>query len=162
MNNLLTKEFDRLNQYTRRSNLVFRNVFLHENESVQQVEKKVTDIIGKMGLPDIVADFDKAHRLGAVKEVNGKKQQDVIVRFKSHSSRYKIFAKRKMNKHISIRPNLTNARSKMLQEAVDLTKSIQNDDWGLVFANMHGDLLFRLKEKHEKVNSTTHLILLNP
>ena len=41
VNSLLSKEVDRLNQYTRRSNLVLRNVFAPENESVEQVEEKV-------------------------------------------------------------------------------------------------------------------------
>ena len=76
VNSVLTKEVDRLNQYTRRSNLVIRKVWAPEEESVEQVEGKVREILKKMDLPkDVINDFDKAHRLGKVKETNGKKHQ---------------------------------------------------------------------------------------
>ena len=88
VNGVLSQEVDRLNQYTRRSNIVLRNVFVPENETVEQVEKEVKDVITKMGLPEVIPDFDKAHILGKLKSLNGKKHQDVIVRFKSHSARY--------------------------------------------------------------------------
>ena len=149
VNGMLSQEVDRLNQYTRRSNIVLKNVFVPENETVDQVEKEVKNIITKMGLPEVIPDFDKAHRLGKPKSLNGKKHQDVNVRFKSHSARYKVFDKRKSAKNIRIAPNLTRTRSKLLSDAVELTKQIETsqDDWGFVFANSHGDLLLRLKEK---------------
>ena len=152
VNDLLNKEVDRLNQYTRRSNIVFRNVFVPENETIEKVEENVRNMIGKMGLPeDVVKDLDKAHRLGAVKQINGKKHQDVIARFKSHSARYKVFSKRKSLRNIRISPNLTKSRSKTLHEAVELTKNIE-EEWGFVFANQHGDLLIRLNEKYQGKN----------
>ena len=148
VNSMLSEEVDRLNQYTRRSNIVIKNVFAPEKETVEQVEEQVKKIINKMGIPEVLPDFDKAHRLGKVKDFDGKKHQDVIVRFKSHSSRYKVFNKRKSLKNIRISPNLTQTRSKMLAEAVELIKEkIYRDDWGFVFANQHGDLLIRLQEK---------------
>ena len=113
------------------------------------MEGKVREILKKMDLPkDVINDLDKAHRLGKVKDTNGKKHQDIIVRFKSHSSRYKVFDKRKSIKDVSISANLTKARSKLLFEAIQLSESsIDNNDWGFVFANEHGDLLIRLKKK---------------
>ena len=149
VNELLNKEVDRLNQYTRRSNLVIRDMFVPENETVENVEHKVVKMIEKLNLPDVSRDFDKAHRLGKVKEINGKKHQDVIVRFKSHSARYKLYSKRKEMNNVRISPNLTKARSKLLNEAVEITRNIQRSDWGFVFANLHGDLLIRLTEKHK-------------
>ena len=44
-----------------------------------------------MGIPDIIGDFDKAHRIGKVKIINGKKHQDIVIKFKSHAARYKFF-----------------------------------------------------------------------
>ena len=93
--------------------------------------------------------MDKAHRLGKIKEQNGKKHQDIIVRFKSHSARYKLYSKRKTLKNVKVSPNLTKKRSKLLYDAVELTKNIENDDWGFVYANIHGDLLLRLQEKYQ-------------
>ena len=107
------------------------------------------EILKEMDLPkDVVNDFDKAHRLGKVKESNGKKHQDIIVRFKSHSSRYKVFHKRKTLKHVSISANLTKNRSKLLFDAIQVSENnIDDNEWGFVYANEHGDLLFRLKQK---------------
>ena len=35
----------------------------------------------------------------------------------------------------------------MLNDAIELTKVIEKNDWGFVYANMHGDLMIRLSEK---------------
>lgn len=149
VNSMLSKEVDRLNQYTRRSTIVIRNVFLPEKETVEQVENGVKDIIMKMDLPEVLPDFDKAHRLGKVKTVDGKKMQDVIARFKSHSSRYKVFNRRKSVENVRISPHLTKTRSQLLADAVNLTNAIEKVKWGFVFANSHGDLLLRTNEKHK-------------
>ena len=102
-----------------------------------------------MGLPDVVPDFDKAHRIGQVKTINGKKAQDVIVRFKSHSARYKVYKNRKRANNIRILPNLTKRRSGLLYEAIQMTNEKINGDWGFVFANQHGDLLIRTNDKYK-------------
>ena len=128
---------------------MFRNVFVPENESVEQVEDKVRKFMGTMGLPSLANELDKSHRLGPTKNINGKNHQDIIVRFKSHSARYAVYNKRKSLPNIRISPNLTKKRGKLLSNAVELTENIQTNDWGFVFANSHGDLLVRLKDKYE-------------
>ena len=117
-----------------------------EKETVAQVEDNVRNMIDAMGLSKVKQD-DKAHRLGKIKEINGKKHQGVIVRFKWHSARYEVFNKRKALRNTRISPNLTKIRSKMLNDAIELTKVIEKNDWGFVYANMHGDLMIRLSEK---------------
>ena len=58
----LANEVDRLSQYTWQSNVIVRNVFLPENETNEQVNKKVIKIIMDiMKLPNIVDDVDKLH-----------------------------------------------------------------------------------------------------
>ena len=42
-------------------------------------------------------------------------------------------------------------RSKTSHDAVEITKNI-DEDWGFVFANQHGDLLIRFKEKYQGKN----------
>ena len=62
--------------------------------------------IENMGLPEAAKEVDKA--LGAKKDINacnGKKHQNVIVRFKTHAARYKVFNRRKSLRNISISPN---------------------------------------------------------
>ena len=102
----------------------------------------------EMGIPDVLNDFDKAHRVGKIKEINGSKQQDIIVRFKSHSARYKVFNHRKTLKHYKkIRPKLTQRRGKLLYDASLLVENIESVDF--VLANMHEDLQLRLKETYD-------------
>ena len=45
--NELTKELDKLSQYTRRSNIIIKNVFLPETETNEDVTKIVNKIIAK-------------------------------------------------------------------------------------------------------------------
>ena len=95
----LSKELDRLGQYSRRSNIVIKNVFRPETETNEDVEKVVTDIIkNDLKLPNEINNIDKLHRIGKVKMRNGKKNQDVIVRFKTHALRYNVFTASKSTK----------------------------------------------------------------
>ena len=154
VNTLLLKEVDRLSQYQRRSNLVFRKVFVPEKEQAEQVEEKVRGYLRDMDLPNCVEKVDKAHRLGKVTtNAGGKKHQDIIVRFTSHSARYAVFNKRKSLRNVRISPNLTKTRGNLLADAISLTQNIERENWGFVFANSHGDLLVRLQEKHDGKNN---------
>ena len=82
-----------------------------------------------------------------VKKSGNNKKQNIIVRFKSHSSRYACLLKKKSLKSNKIAPNLTRKRGKMLFDAnkvikdKELSSSIQ-----FCFANIHGDLQVRLAE----------------
>ena len=81
----LANEVDRLSQYTQRSNVIVRNVFLPEIESNEQINKKVVKIIkDELNLPNVVDDVDKLHRVGKIKQRNGKKTQDIIIKFKTY------------------------------------------------------------------------------
>ena len=134
----LTKELDKLSQYTRRSNIIIKNVFLPETETNEDVTKIVNKIIAKdLQLPNVVNSIDKLHRVGKPKEQNGKKDQDVIVRFKSHSARYSVFNARKKTKNYNIRPNLTPSRSKLLHEATEILANV--NEVNFAFADIHGD-----------------------
>lgn len=163
---LLTQEIDRLGQYQNRYNVIVKGVALPEKEHNDEVEHKICSMIKEeMGIPDVLQDFDKAHRVGKIKEVNGKKQQDIIVRFKSHAARYKVFNNRKTLKNFKkIRPKLTHRRGKLLYDASLLIENVDNVDF--VLANMHGDLQLRLKESYDgkhffnfdSIDSLTYLL----
>ena len=60
-----------------------------------------------LSLPHLVNEADKLHRVGNVKEMNGKKSQDIIIKFKSHAVRYAVFNERKKIRGVKIRPDLT-------------------------------------------------------
>ena len=144
----LSKELDRLGQYTRRANIVIKNVFLPEKETNEDVAHVVNNIIkDDLKLPNEINNIDKLHCIGKVKNFNGRKNQDIIVRFKSHASRYKVFNSRKTTKKVNIRPNLTPSRGKLLFEANELISSVDEVDFA--YADLHGDLKFRLVREYE-------------
>ena len=143
----LRVEVDRLDQYHRRSNIVLKNVAVPKKQSQDEDEKFVERLFTKeLKLNDAYADVDKLHRLGPIRNNNGKKTQDIIVRFRSHAMRYKVFDQRKKSK-TKIRPNLTKRRGEMLYRASKLVENV--DAVHFVFANEHGDLVLRLNEKVE-------------
>ena len=84
----LSIELDRLDQYHRRSNIMIKNAPLPENESHNAITTTVNNIIVKdLSLPNVVSDIDKFHRVGKIRTRDGKKHQDIIIRFKTHSYR---------------------------------------------------------------------------
>ena len=144
----LVLELDRLDQYHRRPNIIMRKVFLPENETLNALTSTVTKVIGEeINLPNAVDDIDKFHRVGRVKTVGGKKHQDIIIRFKTHRSRYAVYQDRKKSKSVKISPNLTKRRGALLYEASQLVNDAEKVNF--VFANVHGDLNIRLVEPYK-------------
>ena len=143
---VLRSEVDRLDQYGRRSNIIIRNVEVADGETQENVEQKVKDIVGSLNAGNAVKDIDKTHRIGKIhNHDNNKRYQNIVVRFRSHKSRYAVYAKRKSAKdNVKINPHLTNQRAKTLHESVDLVNEIDGVDF--TFSNLHGDLCVRLKE----------------
>lgn len=141
----LVLEVDRLDQYHRRPNIIIRNMFKPENESNNDVERKVKEVITKeLGLPEMTNNIDKLHRVGREKMTNGKKSQNVIVRFKTHHARYAVWEQRKKAKHVKISPNLTKRRAQLLFDASKLIEGL--DNLKFCFADMHGDLNLRVAD----------------
>ena len=144
----LCLELDRLDQYHRRPSLIFRNAILPQNETQQAVEGIVKNVLEKeLKLPDAVKDIDKLHRVGRVRQKGGKTTQDIIVRFKTHCTRYTVYKQRKKAKHVKIVPNLMKRRGKLLYDASTLVEKIEGVDF--VFGNTHGDLNVFLSEPYE-------------
>lgn len=149
VNDRLVDELDRLDQYSRRSNLIIRNVFLPEKETNEEITNKITKVINKdMNLPEAAKDIDKLHRVGKIKTANGgKKKQDVIVRFRSHASRYAVYGEKHKLRNYKIGSNLTKRRGSLLYDASQLTDSI--DAINFVYADIHGNLKVRLINEYK-------------
>ena len=148
VNNELVREIDRVDHYSRRSNIIMKNVFLKENETQEQLEHKVKTIITKdLDVPEAVEEIDKLHRVGKVKtSSNGKKQQNIIVRFKSHSARYRVYNARKNLNNIKISSNLTHRRGKLWYDAsMHVKKYSSTIDF--IFADQHGNLKLKTREE---------------
>ena len=150
VNDALRREVDRLEQYGRRNCLVFKGVPPAHNESVGGLTTKVRKVLSDdLKLSDKqLADLDKTHRIGPVlTDAKGKKFQNTIVRFKSHSVRYAAYLKRGTvrKKGLKITPSLTNRRRKLLDYANE--NYSENPAVDFVFCDIHGDLKVKLKEK---------------
>ena len=148
----LRKEVDRLDQYGRRSNIVIRNIEKEANETQQQIEEKVHGVIATtLGLPNVISDIDKLHRFGKTKKDGRKTLQNVVVRFKSHRSRYAVYEKKKkLPNGYKMNAHLTNHRAKVLYESVDYVKDIEGVEF--TFSNIHGDLCVWLTEPDDRNN----------
>ena len=85
-----------------------------------------------------------------MKEFNNKKQQNVIVRFKTHATRYAVYREKKKLRNIKISANHTKARGKLLHEALDLVSD--NNNVYFVLSDIHGDLRVKLKNDHNGKN----------
>ena len=158
---LLSDEVDRLDQYHRRSNIIIANVIKQEHESQEEVTNKVNEIIQReLNLPEVIPQIDKLHRVGKVRERNGKQTQDIIVRFRSHAARYKVYDNRKRTSNVKIRPNLTKRRDQFRYEATELVKD--NSQVNFVYSDAHGDIKIRLNNQFKgkyvyKINSLEEL-----
>ena len=149
VNSELSREVDRLDQYHRRSNVIIKNMVLpKDDEPSKSLNKKVLHILNKdLEVNEtVINDVDKMHRVGKVKHnKNGRQTQDVIIRFKTHSSRYAVMEKRKLAKNIKISPNLTPKRGKLWYDASNRIAPLPEIDF--VFADIHGDLNIRLTKE---------------
>ena len=149
VNSILSKEVDRLEQYGRRNCVVIRGILPKEEETNEELKQSVKDIVaGDLGFKEqFNVDFDKTHRIGPVLDTPKGKRQDVIVRFKSHSTRYDVYRKRKdlKNKSIRITPSLTKTRRKLLSAA--RSEFEEHEDVDFIYVNEHGDTKVRFKEK---------------
>ena len=129
--------------------VVIRGIPPKDDETNGELKQCVKDIVaGDLGLKEqFKVDFDKTHRIGPVLTTPKGKRQDVIVRFKSHSSRYDVYRKRKelKNKSIRITPSLTKTRRKLLSTARSEYEG--HEDVNFVYVNEHGDTKVRFNEK---------------
>ena len=122
-------------------------MWLPERETNTDVEREVKNVIqNELKLPEIVNNIDKLHRTGKIKEKNGKRMQDVIIRFKSHKARYTVYSERKKAKNVKISANLTKRRGKLLFDATNAVRGVEKVNF--CFANIHGDLNVRLEEAY--------------
>ena len=83
-----------------------------------------------------------------VNEENGKKKQDVIIKFKTHAARYAVYDARKKVRSAKFLPNLTKRRGKLLFDALKICED--HDKVNFVYAHIHGDIKVRLNAPHNE------------
>ena len=132
---------------------LLENVPTTRNESTEDVETEVKTILIKNYKVDATClknEFDKAHRIGKIKEDNN---QTIIIRFKSHGFRSKLYVDRKnhqsqRNNNYKLRVDLTSSRRKLLAEVQDKVKDIKKV--AFAFASVNGDIKVRTCEEIER------------
>ena len=146
---LLSKRITQLEQYTRRYSVIIKGIDKEKNEKYDGLKEKIKTLIGECESSTTFDEVDKFHRNGR-REGN---EQDVIIRFKSHSAKEAFYKKRKsiQNEKIKIQPSLSPSTKQQLEEAKELITHYQTDALRnpphFVMADMHGQLL--LKMTHE-------------
>lgn len=154
---LQSRHIDDLEQYGRRLCLRFLGIPMADNETSNDVLQKVKDEIGKLGvvLPD--AAYDRAHRIGTVQVKNGQKQQAVIVRFTSWSSRTQVYRAREKGKgvKIKIRLDLTRKRLELLNECSDFIEHEGLDEY-FIYADVNCRLAVMDSNKKSHFFNTKH------
>ena len=152
----LRGEVQRLQQYTRRYSVTVVGIDKGRNENHENPEvlhEKVRQLITDVNSTTTEQDVDKFHRNGPL--TNGK-DQEIIIRFKSHSAKEAFYKARKnllpSRKDVKIRPSLSMSQLNLLRDAqsvledLSLDKEIVNPV-EFVFANIHGLIQAKLKRK---------------
>ena len=100
-NHELSERMNRLESYSRRSNLIFTNV----GEDQAPIVNTVRNILAKMGIPNPNnITFDDIHRLGAAKATKGR-SRPIIVRFLYRCDRQIVWESRRKLKGTNISMN---------------------------------------------------------
>ena len=145
VNKNLTKEVERLQQYSRRNCVILEGIPLKHSETISELEKVVKTTIKnefKIEEKEITAEFDKTHRIGGVTR---ERKQRVIVRFKSHGFCQKIYSKRKDSQRIFVKPSLTKFRLDTLKKAKE--RFSNSNDVDFIYSDILGNLKIRLKNQ---------------
>ena len=116
VNQLSSQELDDLHQYQRRSCLVIDGINPQENETTEEINQKVKNVLTKnLNLPEdeVEQELDKYHCLGPA--TAGK--QSTILRFRSHGFKEKVYHRRKTikGKKIKVKMSLTRHRTKTIK-----------------------------------------------
>ena len=111
---VLNKQLDRQEQYSRRNCLLIHNIPENEDENTDDTVLKIIE--EKVGEPVGIEDLDRTHRLGPPKT---NKNRPIIVKFSRYHTRNRVFKKKKQLKghQMSITESLTKRRMGELNEA---------------------------------------------
>ena len=153
----LRGEIHRLQQYTRRYSVTVSGIDKERNENPKELREKVLKLVTDVKSTTQVHDIDKFHRNG---RLNGK-EQDIIVRFKSHSAKEAFYKARKnllpSRKEVKIRPSLSNNQLNLLRDAKSVVEEfcLNEESTGeemvnpveFVFANIHGIIQAKMKKE---------------
>ena len=122
----LKKSSEITEQYQRRLCLRINGIDLPSNgpkETGEECLEKVKNVLDKIevDIPEMV--IDRAHRIGKVKVINGRKAQPMIVRFTTWRHHTSVYKARKSCEDFRIKLDLTKERVDLLKRANELLSS---------------------------------------
>ena len=140
-----------MQQYTRRYSVNVVGIDKKRGESHQDLKKEIEKLVNGVDSPTSMMDVDKFHRNGPARG----KEQDVIIRFKSHSAKESFYRNRKSlddELGIKIKPSLSPNSQNLLRQAQDCLKEFtdlsgMSNPPEFVFANIHGEFLVKFKKR---------------
>ena len=148
----LRKELVKTQQYQRRYSVVIHGLEKERNESKDSLRDELEKIVQEVDAPNVSMDaVDKFHRNGPQKG----SEQELIVRFKSHSAKESFYKARKnlQRQNIKIRPSLSKARKDLLNQGVQYLKESEMSFVGLpnkphfVMADVHGNIQLKMRQQ---------------
>ena len=161
VSNLLEQKTDNLEAYSRRPCTILSGIQKLKKESQGNIKTSVLENLQKTGLPleEIERNIDKPHRVGRFDHETQTQPTAIIVKFRTHSFKEKIYHQRqKLVKGIKnkISPSLTKRRSDILQQVQHIIKEESSDDSPneedivkFAFADVHGTLKIVLTKSYK-------------
>ena len=150
----LKGEIQRLQQYTRRYTVSVTGIEKKQNERPDELREEVLKLVEDVTSNTTEHDIDKFHRNG--RTFNNGKDQEILIRFKSHAAKEAFYRGRKSlpptRRGVKIRPSLSMNQKNLLKDAekivedYNLGEELQNPV-EFVLANVHGETQVKLKNK---------------
>ena len=150
----LRNEVHRLQQYTRRYSVAVVGIDKKRNETDESLREEVLKLVADINSTSKEDDIDKFHRNGRL--FNGK-DQEIIIRFKSHAAKEAFYRARKnlppSRKSVKIRPSLSTNQKNLLRDSQSWVEeyclnSEMVNPVQFVFANIHGEIQAKMQKKY--------------
>ena len=145
---LLERRMDDSEQYSRRTSLRINGIPYHGKESAEESLRKVKVEVVKLGIDIKDDDYDRAHRVGFTKDIQGNpvKNCQMIVKFTSFRSRTDVYRNRKKGTEggkVRFYVDQTKRRFDLRKMAVEYVKDKPDVDFA--FVDINCSLCLRLK-----------------
>eukprot|EP00794_Sanderia_malayensis_P002001 gene2001-2276_t len=142
----LEKTMDDQEQYQCRLCLRVNNVEikLGETETAGDCLEKVKEMFNELSVKIPDSAIDRAHRIGKVKEKDGKRYRQVIIQFTTWRHRTMVYKARKNSDKYRIRLDLTKKRIKVIEKTNDMLRSRKLT--GFTFADVNCRLCAKLDD----------------
>lgn len=142
----LQKTADEQEQYQRRLCLRINNVEIKagEPETGEDCLKKVKKIFNELSVKIPDSAIDRAHRIGQIKESQGKKFRQMIIRFTTWRHRTMVYKARKNSDKYRVRLDLTKKRLKLIGKTNEMLQGRNLN--GYTFADINCRLCAKLDD----------------